>query len=132
MASLTATLATIATGLDTISGLRVHADGLWPDVVNPPAALVKPNGNDPLVLDESIVTESIEVVVVVQGGGPYTSAQKALLPYCANSGSASVPAALRTALGSALVSLKRREYGTFEIGDVVLAGAAWDLEVICT
>lgn len=131
MADLEATLATIAAGLDTIAGLRVHADGLWPDAVNPPAALIEPTTSEPLTLDESSLVEHIRVIVVVRGGGPYVSAQKALLPYCANTGASSVRAALRTALGGALISANRREYGVFEIGEARMAGAAWDLEVIC-
>ena len=131
MADIVATLATIATGLRTISGLNVHADGLWPDSVNPPAALIAPEGEADLSLDMSATTQRIKLIVVVKGGGGYESAQTALLPYCANSGAKSVRAALRTALGSALLTANRRDYGNFEIGGALHAGASWDLEVIC-
>ncbi len=130
MADVAAIREQIGTALATISGLRVHPDGLWPDTVNPPAACIKPLGNDPMVMDWSTMRERFEVVVVVRGGGPYESAQKALDPYCASSGAQSVQAALMAGLGAALNSLTRREYGVFEIGGAFLAGAAWDLEVI--
>ena len=130
MADVAAIREQIGTALATISGLRVHADGLWPDTVNPPAACIKPTTSEPLVMDWSTMRERFEVVVVVRGGGPYESAQKALDPYCASSGAQSVQAALMAGLGAALNSLTRREYGVFEIGGAFLAGAAWDLEVI--
>lgn len=130
MADVAAIREQIATALATISGLRVHPDGLWPDTVNPPAACIKPTTSEPLVMDWSTMRERFEVVLVVRGGGPYESAQKALDPYCASTGAASVQAALQAGLGAMLVSLGRREYGVFEIGGALLAGAAWDLEVI--
>ena len=40
MADVAAIREQIGTALATISGLRVHVDGLWPDTVNPPAAPV--------------------------------------------------------------------------------------------
>lgn len=130
MADVAAIREQIAAALDTISGLRVHADGLWPDTVNPPAACIKPTTSEPATLDWSTMLERFEVVVVVRGGGPYESAQKALDPYCASTGASSVQAALMAGLGATLNSLSRREYGVFEIGGAFLAGAAWDLEVI--
>ena len=130
MADVAAVREQIAAALGTISGLRVHADGLWPDTVNPPAACIKPTTNAPAVLDWSTLYERFEVVLVVRGGGPYESAQKALDVYLASTGALSVQAALQAGLGTALNNLSRREYGVFEIGGVLLAGAAWDLEVI--
>lgn len=140
MADLGTLRTTIATALDTIpavgSGnsalpaLRVHSGGLWPDTVNPPAALIRPVSDAPMSLDETTVVETFEIIVVVQGGGLYESAQKTLDLYCSNTGTHSVKAALQTALGGLLLSCNRREYGTFEIGGVVLAGAQWTVEVI--
>lgn len=130
MADVAAIREQIADALATIGGLRVHPDGLWPDTVNPPAACIKPLGNDPMVMDWSTLYERLEIVLVVKGGGPYESAQKALDPYLASTGERSVQAALMAGLGTALNKLNRREYGVFEIGGAFLAGAAWDLEVI--
>lgn len=130
MADIASVRVAIATALDTIDGLRVHTAGLWPDQVSPPAALIKPTTDSPLSLDESALIERFEVVVVVKGGGPYESAQKALDPYCASTGAKSVKAALQTGLGGALLSANRRDYGVFEISGMLHAGAAWDLEVI--
>ena len=68
MADVAAIREQIAAALDTISGLRVHADGLWPDTVNPPAACIKPTTSTPATLDWSTMLERFEVVVVVRGG----------------------------------------------------------------
>lgn len=130
MADLGTVRTSIATALDTIPELRVHTGGLWPDSVNPPAALLKPLSDRPLSLDESTLIESFELIVVVRGGGPYESAQKALDLFCSNTGSKSVKAALQTGLGGLLLSANRRDYGVFEIAGVEMSGAIWTLEVI--
>lgn len=140
MADLGTLRTTLATALDTIpaigSGktaippLRVHAGGLWPDTVNPPAALIRPTSDDPMSLDETVLVQRFEIIVVVQGGAMYESSQRVLDFYCSNTGTWSVKAALQTALGGLLLSCNRREYGTFEVGGVVLAGAQFAVEVI--
>lgn len=130
MTDIAAIRVAIATALKAIDGLRVHDDGLWPDAVNPPAALIKPTTDRPLSLDESTLVEMFEVVVVVKGGGPYESSQKALDGYVSSTGAQSIKAALQAGLGGALLSANRRDYGVFEVGGTVLSGAAWDLEVI--
>lgn len=130
MADLGTVRTSVATALATITGLRVHSGGLWPDSVNSPVALLKPQSDAPMSLDETTVIERFELVVVVKGGGQYESAQKALDPYCSNTGSKSVKAALQTGLGGLLLSANRRDYGVFEVSGMEMAGAAWNLEVI--
>lgn len=137
MADLGTLRTTIAAALDAIPAvsakvpaLRVHSGGLWPDTVNPPAALIRPVSDTPLSMDETTLVETFEILVVVQGGGMWESAQKTLDLYCSNTGTYSIKAALQTALGGLLLSCNRREYGTFEIGGAVLAGAQWTVEVI--
>ena len=122
-------VSTIVTALDGIAGLRVDVAG-WPDVVSPPAALLTPTDQADAVLDESVTVESFELLVVVQDGGSFRAAQKALHPYTSRTGASSVKAVLRAALGGNLLSCNRQRFGRFEINGTPYPGVQFALEVI--
>lgn len=84
----------LETNLATVSGLRVSH--VWPDSVNPPAALVTYGGPEFLrrnTLDRTHEA-NFDVVLVVSLAGNRENAQDALDAYLDTSGSGSVIAAL--------------------------------------
>lgn len=128
------TLAAIRTGLQTrlatISGLRAY--DVWPDTVNPPAAIVKPKSLGYLTFGGS-KTIGMEIVVAVQLSR-LDRGQDTLDPYIDLTGASSIIAAIvadDTLGGAANCVLIGgwRDYDVLKINDVDYMGAILDLEV---
>lgn len=124
MASLAAVRTAVATALSGISGLRVESDGVWPDRVNLPAALVRPDDSEPMTLDWSTRREGLELVVAVDARGGMKRAETSLDAFYD-----SVYTAL-TANMAGLMSLRRTTYGVVEIDGAEYLGFTLRLEVI--
>lgn len=118
--------ASVATALDTVTGLRVPADGLWPEAVNLPAGLVRAADDAaPMVLDGSVWEEALEVTVLVSLAGGLTRSQQALDGYYDG-----VRTALVAQLGHKIVALRRQAYGVLEIDGIEYLGIVLRLEMI--
>ena len=129
------TLATVRTGLQTrlatISGLRVY--DVWPDQINPPAAIVKPLRLVPHTTFASRGSMFFEVVLALQIA-TLERGQNALDPYLDFSGSQSLVAAIEgdTTLGGAaedIVINEVTDYGVIKIDDIDYIGARLEMEV---
>lgn len=124
------TLATaIATAVAT-TGLRMPADGSYPDQITPPCALLTPTDDEGLNLDDTNTLETFELLVAVQAGGSMRAAMAALHPYLSRTGAQSVRLALRTGLGGNLIRVTRRQVGRFDVDGTIVVGARFELEVI--
>lgn len=132
MASITALRSGIATNLATISGLRTAST--IPDNVNPPYAIVIPNGVDyHKAFANGLNTYTFTVTVVV-GRVSERSAQNLLDAYCSPTGTASIKGAIesdRTLSGTAFdcVVTGMRNYGSTVIGENTYLAAEFDLVV---
>lgn len=132
MASITAIRTGIATNLATISGLRTAST--IPDNVNPPYAIVIPNGVDyHKAFANGLNTYTFTVTVVV-GRVSERTAQNLLDSYCSPTGSASIKGAIesdRTLSGTAFdcVVTGMRNYGSTVIGENTYLAAEFDLVV---
>lgn len=135
-----ATLAAIRDGLKTrlaIAGLRAH--DVWPDSINPPAALVRPRAMlppDAMSLGNRRLTfEILLVVASVQSAG-LARAQEQLDTYLNEVGDKSIIAALngdRTLGGIAsTLEVSWRDYGVHEVpagSGVNYSAAVFDVTV---
>lgn len=132
MASITAIRSGIATNLATISGLRTAST--IPDNVNPPYAIVIPNGVDyHKAFHNGLNTYTFTVTVVV-GRVSERTAQNLLDSYCSPTGTASIKGAIesdRTLSGTAFdcVVTGMRNYGSTVIGENTYLAAEFDLVV---
>jgi hypothetical protein len=132
VASITAIRTGIATNLATISGLRTAST--IPDNVNPPYAIVIPNGVDyHKAFANGLNTYTFTVTVVV-GRVSERTAQNLLDSYCSPTGSASIKGAIesdRTLSGTAFdcVVTGMRNYGSTVIGENTYLAAEFDLVV---
>jgi hypothetical protein len=131
-----ATIAEIRTGLKTnlatIVGLRTT--DIVPDVLNPPVAIVMPQG---ITYDEAfrrgLATYTFTVMVIV-GRASERSAQTTLDQYVAQTGSTSVKAAIevdKTLGGKAFDTrvTNMRSYGSTTQGDVLYLAAEFTVLV---
>lgn len=118
--------------LATITGLRTH--DVWPDQVNPPAAVVNPvSGNYEQTFSDTQANYVFEIIVVVQAG-TLRSAQDALDAYL-GTGSGGICAAMLgdvTLAGIVDTLFVRgfRDYGQIEINGAPYLGAVVDVEVV--
>jgi hypothetical protein len=119
-----------------IGSLHVEPDGLWPDQINPPAAVVEPSDGDYEVSfntdDGSVVLEVLILTSLTPGR---RAARQALNAYLSSSSDESVPAAILrdVTLGGVADTLFVRRfnnYGEFEIDGVKYMGAKVIVEVL--
>lgn len=126
MADLGAQRTAIAAALDDVSGLRVNAEGLWPDTMNLPSALVRPaDDNRPLAMDFTSWLEHYEIVIVASLASGLTRGQRSLDDLYD-----SVVSALIAGLAGALINVNRQSYGVLEIDNIQVMGAVLRLEMI--
>lgn len=124
MVDIAAQRAAIATALATVSGLRVDAEGLWPDRANLPAALIRPaDQNTPLNLTLTEWFEAYEVVVVTSIAGGMTRGQRALDDLYAD-----VIDAVNGV--AAVTNITRQAYSVIEVDNVECTGFVLRLETI--
>lgn len=132
MASIATLRDKIATNLATISGLR--STGYIPDNINPPYAIVSPNG---VVYNRALnngLTEYNFTVSVIVGRADERTAQRNLDAYCSPSGTSSIKSAVesdKTLAGNAydLRVTNMRNYGSTTIGETTYLAAEFDLVV---
>lgn len=126
--------AAIAAALSTITGLNV--DGYWPDAINCPAALVKPQamGAHEAIGGTGHRVRAYEVMVLAaptQNGAKL--GETILDPYLDDSGSKSIGAALDAdvTLGGLVASVEWQwqDYGSFSIGGPEYIGARFTVTV---
>lgn len=138
MADVAALRDAIADRLETITGLRCHS--VWPDTLNPPAAMVVPlHQPNRLTFAGNYRHHIFEVTVAVQIGTLRT-AQDALDAYWSDTGSSSIEAAIRGdetlgGLALGIPSIEGTDYGVdVVIGEppsaVTYLGAKWRVEIM--
>lgn len=124
MPALDTQRAAIATALATVTGLRVDAEGLWPDRTNLPAAHVRPaDANTPLNLTLTEWFEAYEVVVLTSLAGGIQRGQRALDDLY----NAVVAACVDIA---AVLNVTRQAYGVIEVDGAECTGFVLRLEMI--
>ena len=132
MASITAIRSGLATNLATITGLRSGAT--IPDNVNPPYAIISPNGVQyHRAFNNALSTYNFTVTVVVGRVSERTS-QNSLDAYCSPTGSSSIRVAVesdKTLGGVAFDTIVTgmRNYGSVTIGDNTYLAAEFDIAV---
>ncbi len=123
----------MATRLATISGLR--AASTWPDVINPPLALVEaPSGIYHTTFETAETTYQLDVVILVSMTGGLSRAQDALEPYISPSGASSLRVAVEgdSSLGGAAeyaVALGFDKPAVLIVNDVEFFGTTVHFEV---
>ena len=122
----------IATNLATIAGLRTGAT--IPDNVNPPFAIIAPNGVEYHQSFKNGLSRYSFTVTLVVGRASERSAQNALDAYCSPTGSSSIRVAVesdKTLSGKAFdcVVTAMRNYGSISLGDNTYLAAEFDLVV---
>lgn len=116
--------AAIASALSGIPGLRVDAEGLWPDRALVPVACIRPaDANVPLNLTLTEWFEAYEVVVVTSVAGGLQRGQRALDDFY----DLVVPACVSIA---AVLNVTRQAYGVIEVDGVECTGFVLRLEMI--
>lgn len=132
MASITAIRSGLATNLGTITGLRTGAT--IPDNVNPPYAIVAPNGVDyHRAFNNALSTYNFTVTLVVGRVSERTS-QNSLDAYCSPTGTSSIRVAVesdKTLGGVAFDTIVTgmRNYGSVTIAENVYLAAEFDIAV---
>jgi hypothetical protein len=132
VASITAIRSGLATNLATITGLRSGAT--IPDNVNPPYAIISPNGVQyHRAFNNALSTYNFTVTVVVGRVSERTS-QNSLDAYCSPTGSSSIRVAVesdKTLGGVAFDTIVTgmRNYGSVTIGDNTYLAAEFDIAV---
>lgn len=132
MASISTLRDKIALNLTTISGLR--ASGAIPDNINPPYAIVTPNG---VVFNRALnngLTEYNFTISVIVGRASERSAQNSLDAYCSSTGASSIKGAVESdkTLGGNAYDLRvtnMRNYGSTTIGEITYLAAEFDLVI---
>jgi hypothetical protein len=125
MVDLASQRTAIATALAGISGLRVDAEGLWPDRTNLPAANIRPGDNAaPMNLTFTTWAESYEVVVVHSLAGGLARGQRGLDALYDD-----VVAALAANLAG-LCNISRQAYGGIEVDGAEFLGFVLRLEML--
>lgn len=126
MPALDTQRAAIATALATVSGLRVDAEGLWPDRTNLPAGHVAPSETaSPMDLTMGTWAEQYEITVLVSLAAGLSRGQRALDDLYD-----SVIAALVSGLAGSLMSIARQSYGVLEVDGAEFLGFVLRLEMI--
>ncbi len=123
----------INTALDTISGLRTF--NTVPETINEfPAAFVRPQSG---AYDYDVggdMVHKFEIVLLVRRWGDVDESQDTLDPYCDESGTYSIKAAVDAATLSTYASAIRvtgfRDYGAIEFAGIFYVGAKFDVDVI--
>jgi hypothetical protein len=132
VASITAIRSGLATNLGTITGLRTGAT--IPDNVNPPYAIVAPNGVDyHRAFNNALSTYNFTVTLVVGRVSERTS-QNSLDAYCSPTGTSSIRVAVesdKTLGGVAFDTIVTgmRNYGSVTIAENVYLAAEFDIAV---
>ena len=132
MASITDIRSGLATRLATITGLRTGAT--IPDNVNPPYAIISPNGVQyHRAFNNALSTFNFTVMVVVGRVSERTS-QNSLDAYCSPSGSSSIRVAIEAdkTLGGVVfdtIVTGMRNYGSVTIADNTYLAAEFDIAV---
>ena len=135
MTTLSALRSGIATNLATISGLRTSST--VPDDVNPPIAVVAPQG---ITFDTSFArgldTYEFNVLVIV-GRVDERSAQNRLDGFCNPTGSSSIKTALESdkTLGGEAQNLRcteMRNYSSLPVGELTYLAAEFAVTVYAT
>jgi hypothetical protein len=112
MADQGAQRAAIATALATVTGLRVDAEGLWPDRTNLPAGHVAPADTaSPMNLTLTTWEKPYEVTVLVSLAGGLSRGQRALDDLYDG-----VLTALVDGLAGSLMSIVQQSYGMLQGG----------------
>lgn len=132
MASLSELREGIAENLSKINGLRVSS--FIPDNMNPPIAIVNPQGIEYHKAFANGLNTYTFVVSVLVGRVSERTAQNTLDGYCASSGATSIKSAIesdRTLSGRAfdLIVSDMRNYGSVTIGDNTYLTAEFDCAV---
>lgn len=131
-ATLTGIRTGLATRLATITGLRTHAT--LPDQVNPPCALVQPDGIDfDATMGRGLDKYRLTVRLLVARASE-RAAQGALDAYLAPTGAGSVKAAIEgdITLGGIVDATRVTRatgYGVYEVGGVPYLGCDFAIEV---
>jgi hypothetical protein len=132
VASITDIRSGLATRLATITGLRTGAT--IPDNVNPPYAIISPNGVQyHRAFNNALSTFNFTVMVVVGRVSERTS-QNSLDAYCSPSGSSSIRVAIEAdkTLGGVVfdtIVTGMRNYGSVTIADNTYLAAEFDIAV---
>ena len=135
MATLSEIRDGIATNLATITGLRTK--GIIPGQVNPPYAVITPEGIDyHRSFNNGFNTYNFTITVVV-GQADSRSAQKTLDAYCTPSGASSIRSAIesdKTLSGTAfdVMVSEMRNYGSTTIGETTYLAAEFTCAVQST
>jgi hypothetical protein len=135
MATLSEIRDGIATNLATIVGLRTS--GVIPGQVNPPYAVITPEGIDyHRAFANGFNTYNFTITVVV-GQADSRSSQKALDAYCTPSGASSIRSAIesdKTLSGKAfdVMVSEMRNYGSTTIGETTYLAAEFTCAVQST
>lgn len=126
MPALDTQRAAIASALAAVSGLRVDAEGLWPDRTNLPAAHVAPSETaSPMNLTMTTWEESYEVTVLVSLAAGLARGQRGLDDLYN-----SVLPALVDGLAGSLMQIARQSYGVLEVDGAEFLGFVLRLEMI--
>jgi hypothetical protein len=135
MATLSEIRDGIATNLATIAGLRTS--GVIPGQVNPPYAVISPEGIDyHRAFANGFNTYNFTITVVV-GQADSRSSQKTLDAYCTPSGASSIKSAIesdKTLSGKAfdVMVSEMRNYGSTTIGETTYLAAEFTCAVQST
>jgi hypothetical protein len=135
MATLSEIRDGIATNLATITGLRTK--GIIPGQVNPPYAVITPEGIDyHRSFNNGFNTYNFTITVVV-GQADSRSAQNTLDAYCTPSGASSIRSAIesdKTLSGKAfdVMVSEMRNYGSTTIGETTYLAAEFTCAVQST
>ena len=124
----------LQTGLETISGLRVH-DTVPEGIMEVPCAWVTPvSGIYPRTFTSPSMDHQLEVTILVQRMGDAEERQDSLDDYIDPSGASSLLAALNAvdlgAHGSSLLVKGYKDYGNYEFGEQNYLGFKVDVEVL--
>ncbi len=136
MGSLADARTGLAGRLQTIAGLRVEKR--WPNVVNTPAAIIKPQKGDVWSRTAFSSRSSIFLeVVLLLSAQDLERAQDELDKYCDTSGAKSIIAAIEgdTTLGGKAEDVligEWRDSGEIEAGGLMFLGAALPIEIFMT
>ena len=118
--------AAIATALAGVTGLRVDAEGLWPDRTNLPSAQIVPaDTSSPMNLTMTAWDEAYDLTVLVTLAAGLTRGQRALDDFYD-----SVITALVDNLAGPLKSVGRQSYGVLEVDGAEFLGFVLRLEMI--
>lgn len=126
MPALDTQRAAIATALAAVSGLRVDAEGLWPDRTNLPAGHVAPADTaSPMNLTLTTWERAYEVTVLVSLAAGLSRGQRALDDFYDG-----VLTALVDGLAGSLMSIVQQSYGVLEVDGAEFLGFVLRLEMI--